>query len=84
MMMALSLDEADKIADNFHPINGIISNFNPEVIFDCDHQLEAVKPIGAQIREKTRLIRNKLELDVQILGDETADGCDVITWGLCL
>jgi len=72
-MRPLSLDEADKIADSLHPINGIVRDFDPELIFNRHHQFEAIEPIGPEISEKMRLVRHTFEVDVQTLGDEIAD-----------
>jgi len=55
-MTPLSLDEADKIADNFHPINGIVRDFDPELILNRYHQFEAVEPVGPEVSEKMRLV----------------------------
>src|SRR5262245_51990366 len=82
-MTPLSRHEADKIADSFHPINGIVGDFDPELIFNRHHQFEAVEPIGPKISEKMRPVRHTFDVDVQKLGDETADlgglivGCEL-------
>src|SRR5262249_60000631 len=80
-MMPLSLEEADEIADNFHPIDDIVRDFNPELILDCDHQFESVEPVGPEIGEKVCLVRHKFEVDVEILGNETADPGGMIVVG---
>jgi hypothetical protein len=69
----LSLNEADKIADSFHPINGIVCDFDPELIFNQHHQFEAVEPVGPEISEKMCLVRDTVEFDAQTLGNEMSD-----------
>jgi len=60
---ATHLNEADEIADSFHPISDIVCDFDAELIFNHDHQFEAVEPVGPEISAKVCLIGDELEID---------------------
>ena len=63
----------DEIADDAHLIGFIIRNFHVfELIFDHDHQFEAIEPVGAEIIGEVRFLRDPLDVDAQMLCNERA------------
>jgi hypothetical protein len=72
--MINAFDVADEIANEFELIGIVIRDFHTnEMIFDKYHQLDAVEPVGPEIVSKVRFIRDPLDIDIQVVGNESAD-----------
>jgi hypothetical protein len=78
-MSPLSLDEADQITHSCHLIRLFLSDFHAaKLVLDGDYQFETVEPIGAEIFNQARLVRNAPQIDVELRGDEASErGADL-------
>ena len=84
-MQPMSLDKADEITDGLKLVNHVVGDFYVELIFNHDHQLEPVEPIGPKILAEAGSIRDTLIVYAEILGNQFADvSGNVLVCGLAL
>jgi len=70
----MSFDEADEIADGYDLVDDVVLDLRAgELIFDHYHQFETIKPVGPEIIEEARVIRDALSVYAQLLGNDVAD-----------
>jgi hypothetical protein len=62
---------ADEITDHADLIGFLVRDFHlGELVFDRDHQFEAVEPVGSEIVSEVRFIGDALDIDAEMLGDQ--------------
>ena len=72
--IARAFDDAHEIADGFELIDHLVVNSNPgHPIFDRDHQLEPIEPVGPEVVAQTRLFRQAIRGNPELVGDNGAD-----------
>jgi hypothetical protein len=65
---------ADEIANGLNLIGIIVYEFHTDkLIFDQYQQFHTIKPVGPQVVPEVRFIRDLLDIDVEMLGNERAD-----------
>jgi hypothetical protein len=67
-------DAPDEIRDYVHPIHIVVRDFHAhELVFDSDHQFNAIEPVGSEIVGEVRVIRDTFDRHPQMLGNERTD-----------
>ena len=73
-LIAHAFDVADQVADDIYLVDIAIGDFHVgELVLDHDHQFQPVEPVGPQIISEVRFIRDTLDVDAQMVGNDSAD-----------
>jgi hypothetical protein len=63
----------DEVADDFDLVDIVIRDLHAdELIFDRYHQFKTIEPVGPEIFGEVRFIRDTLDIDAQMLGNDSA------------
>jgi hypothetical protein len=67
-------DAPDEICHHVHLIHIVVRDFHAhELVFDRDHQFNAIEPVGPEIVGEVRVIRDTFDRHPQMLGNERTD-----------
>ena len=84
-MEQLSFEKVDEVADGLDPLDHIIGNFHPKLIFDGDHQFETIKPVQPEIFTQKCFTRDIFGVYANTLRNEVAKlDSDVRVYGTCV
>ena len=71
-------DVADEIADHLDLVGIVLRELQTgESVFDHDHQFKMIQPVGSEIINEVRVVRNTFDVRVQMLGNKGPDLRDV-------
>jgi hypothetical protein len=62
-----------EIANNLYLLDIVVRDFYAsELVLNRQHQLNAIEQIGSEIVREMRLARDKVHINAELLGDESA------------